>query len=39
MSFNPYVKGIKRDKISLGYFPLKYLRKLLFVIFTVTISD
>lgn len=39
MSMSPYVGKIKRDKWSLLYYPLKYLRKLLFIIFVSLISD
>jgi hypothetical protein len=35
----PYVAKIHRDKVSLAYYPLKYLRKLLFIIFVATISN
>lgn len=35
----PYVYGIKRDKINILYYPVKYIRKLLFVIFAAAISD
>lgn len=39
MSMAPYVGKINRDKVSLAYYPLKYLRKLLFCIFVATISN
>ena len=35
----PYVYGIKRDKINILYYPVKYIRKLLFVIFAAAIPD
>lgn len=35
----PYIYGIKRDKINIMYYPTKYIRKLLFVIFAATIPN
>lgn len=35
----PFIKGIKRDKISLCYYPLKYIRKLLFIIFAALVTN
>jgi hypothetical protein len=39
MAMAPYVYGIKRDKINILYYPAKYIRKLLFVIFAAAIPD
>lgn len=39
MSMGPYVSKIQRDKISLAYAPLKYLRKLLFAILVATVHN
>ena len=39
MSMSPYVAKINRDKFSLAYYPLKYLRKFICIIFVATISD
>lgn len=39
MSMGPYVSKIQRDKVSLAYAPLKYLRKLLFAILVSTIHN
>lgn len=39
MSMAPYVYGIKRDKINILYYPVKYIRKLLFVIFAAVIPN
>ena len=38
MSMSPFVYGIKRDKISILYYPAKYVRKLLFVLFAAAIT-
>lgn len=39
MSMAPFVYGIKRDKVNIMYYPAKYIRKLLFVIFAATIPN
>lgn len=39
MSMAPYIYGIKRDKINIMYYPTKYIRKLLFVIFAAAIPS